>query len=50
MPEGEARIIGKSRPNLRIKPRMYVRRSIMYEKSYFLLARAGVRKISSVAC
>ena len=27
--------IGKSRPNSRIKPRMYVRRSIMYEKAAF---------------
>ena len=27
--------IGKSRPNSRIKPRMYVRRSIMYEKTAF---------------
>ena len=27
--------IGKPRPNSRIKPRMYVRRSIMYEKAAF---------------
>ena len=27
--------IGKSRPNSRIKPRMYLRRSIMYEKAAF---------------
>ena len=33
-------------PNLRIKPRMYVRRSIIYEKAAFVL----LRKISSVAC
>ena len=39
----------ESRPNLRIKPRMYVRRSIMYAKAVFLLAGAGA-KIKSVAC
>ena len=44
--------IGKSRPNSRIKPRMYmyVRRSIMYDKAVFLLAGAGARKTKSVAC
>ena len=43
--------IGKSRPDSRIKPPVYVsvRRNIMYEKAAFL-AGNGVRKISSVAC
>ena len=40
--------MGKSQPNSRIKPRMYVRRSFMVEKSCILLARTGVRKISSI--
>ena len=45
------RAIRKSRPNSRIKPRMYVKRSIMCEKRYFVKSDlAGVRKISSVAC
>ena len=45
------RAIRKSRPNSRIKPRMYVKRSIMCEKRYFVKSGlAGVRKISSVAC
>ena len=42
--------IGKSRPNSRIKPRTYVRRSIMYDKAVFSLAGTGARKIKSVAC
>ena len=46
----EVGAIGKSRHNMRIKPRMYVRHSIMYEKNCILLAGTGVRKISYVAC
>ena len=38
----------KSRPNSRIKPRMYVMRSIMKEKAAF--CKVELRKISSVAC
>ena len=42
--------IGKLRLNSRIKPRLYVRRGTLYEKSYILLAGTGVMKISTVAC
>ena len=38
--------IGKSGPNSRIKLRMYVKRSIMYDKAVFLLAGAGARKLN----
>ena len=40
----------KIRPNSRIKPWVYVRRSIMYEKAAFCLAGTRIRKISSVSC
>ena len=41
--------IGKLRLNLRIEPRMNLRRSTMYEKAAFL-AKTGIRKNSAVAC
>ena len=49
VPDQPAPTIRKARPNLRIKPRMYVRCSIMNVKLHFV-SRNWLMKISFEAC